>query len=72
MFDDSYIPLESLVTRLSLPKKYLKRLAEAGDIPCLNVNGHYRFNEQDVRHALTALAINSNNHEQQENNKCTA
>ncbi|HUT30840.1 MAG TPA: hypothetical protein VMX13_13695 [Sedimentisphaerales bacterium] len=56
MFDDVYIPLDSLATRLGLPKKYLKQLAEAGDIPCLDVNGRSRFNEAEVRVALSSLA----------------
>jgi hypothetical protein len=68
MLNDSYIPLESLVTRLGLPKRYLRKLAEAGDIPYLDVNGRLRFNEVEVREALSTLA-HETRHDQEDNNE---
>jgi len=56
MFDNDYIPLNKLRFRLGLPKKYLQDLAERGDIPNLIVNGRRRFNERDVRAALSERA----------------
>ncbi len=58
MFDNGYITLDSLVTRLNLPKKFLKDLVKEGDIPYLEVNGRLRFSEPEVRGALAYLAQN--------------
>ena len=54
--DDEYIALSSLATKLNLPCHFLKRLAENGEIPSLNVNGRLRFNPEAVRQSLDNLA----------------
>jgi excisionase family DNA binding protein len=59
MFDNGYITLETLATRLSLPQKFLKQLAHNNEIPFLNVNGRLRFCEADVKVALSSLAQQS-------------
>jgi len=41
---------------LNLPEKFLRTLAENGGIPCLNVNGRFRFDEHQVRDALNRQA----------------
>lgn len=56
MFEDGYISLENLSGRLNLPQKFLRTLADTGDIPCLNVNGRLRFSEQQVREVLAKKA----------------
>lgn len=56
--DRSYLPLEALAARLSLPIGYLRKLAKTRIIPCLDVNGRLRFLESEVRKALSDLAAN--------------
>ncbi len=55
MVSDIYISLELIAIKLKLPKKYIRQRAEVGDIPCLNVNGRLRAQEQSVREALSKL-----------------
>ena len=50
-----YISLDVLAGTLSLPKPYLKKLADDGKIPFLNVSGRRRFNTKSVRAALQKL-----------------
>jgi len=51
-----YIPLEVLATRLNLPARYLRDLADEGKIPYL-VTGKRRYFSQDtVASALDELA----------------
>ena len=51
-----YIPLDALAAMLRLPRAYLRRLAEQGKIPSLNVNNYRRFNPAAVQAALDELA----------------
>ena len=51
-----YLPLDALACRLALPKTFLKRLAQSGRIPHLEVGGRLRFNESQVSVALAKLA----------------
>jgi excisionase family DNA binding protein len=48
----SFMPLEPTAIRLGLPKRYLRELADAGDIPCLRVGRRRLFNPTDVAEAL--------------------
>ena len=57
MSTDLFISLDALATTLGLPRAYLRRLAEQGKIPCLDVNGRLRFDEPAVRHALHELSL---------------
>lgn len=51
-----YISIEVLAAATLLPQKYLRRLADTGVIPSLNVNGRLRFNPAQVQAALDELA----------------
>lgn len=51
-----YISLDCLAVRLRLPRKYLRKLAVAGDIPSLRVGRWLRFDEASVRAALIVVA----------------
>ena len=59
MFDDGYITLDSLATRLNLPRVYLRGLAERGNIPFLSVRGRKRFNEGAVRATLKEMSLSN-------------
>jgi excisionase family DNA binding protein len=48
--------LESLAATLGLPKRYLRDLADKGQIPVIEVNGRQRFIEDSVVEALRSLA----------------
>jgi excisionase family DNA binding protein len=52
----TYLSLEALAATLSLPQTYLRKLAEGGNIPFLNVSGRLRFNPSQVQDALNQLA----------------
>ena len=52
----SYVRLSRLASRLDLPERYLKELADKSLIPSLNVNGHRKFNPAAVEEALARLA----------------
>ncbi len=52
----SYLPLATLARRLNLPESYLRKLAEAGDLPYLRVGGRMRFSEDLVRDTLDRLS----------------
>ncbi len=55
--DTTYYSLEALASALALPKGYLRRLAEAGTLPRLEVSaGRYRYDLEAVRQALRDLA----------------
>jgi len=58
MFNDSdtFMSLSALASRISLPRSYLKTLADKRAIPFLDVNGHRRFNAEAVDIALANLA----------------
>jgi len=56
MYTSEYLSLDALAAALGLPRSYLRRLTREGSIPALNVNGRPRFDEADVRTALTRLA----------------
>jgi hypothetical protein len=51
-----YTTLKNLSRILGLPKPYLKKQAECGNIPFLIVNGYYRFDVEAVKAALAELA----------------
>ena len=51
-----YLSLECLSGTLGLPSKYLRELADEGGIPCLSVSGRLRFDEGDVRRALSVIS----------------
>ena len=55
MTSGEYVSLEALAAALGLPRAYLRRLADDGHIPSLNVNGRLRFDESSVRTALHDL-----------------
>ncbi len=50
-----YIAIDRLSKSLGLPSGFLKGLANKGSIPYLDVNGRKRFNERNVRDALSAM-----------------
>lgn len=52
----TYLPLEALASILNLPQSYLRKLAKQKLIPFLDVSGRMRFQESDVREALTKMA----------------
>lgn len=54
-FDNAYITIDSLTTRLGLPEKYLLDLADAGKIPALTIKGKRRFREKAVVKALAEI-----------------
>ncbi|MHC4618354.1 MAG: hypothetical protein ACYTEQ_11445 [Planctomycetota bacterium] len=54
-FENAYISIDSLATRLALPKKYLLDLADAGKIPALTVKGKQCFREKAVVNALAEI-----------------
>lgn len=56
MFENSYIPIKRLSTRLGLSARYLKKLADDGLIPSLEINGRLRFNPSQAQDALDQLA----------------
>ena len=56
MYDEIYIPLNKLSSRLGLPETYLKDLADRKVIPSLNVRGRLRFNPLQVQDALDGIA----------------
>jgi excisionase family DNA binding protein len=51
-----YENLKSISQYLGLPPRYIRLLAETGEIPFLNVGGRLRFNADAVRKALDILA----------------
>jgi hypothetical protein len=51
-----YLSLEALAATLNLPQKYIRELAVEGEVPCLSVSGRLRFDEGDVRSALSAIS----------------
>ena len=51
--------MDSLATRLNLPRAYLQELVERGSIPFLSVKGRERFNETEVRAALKKMSLNN-------------
>ena len=63
MYDETYITLSKLSSRLGLPEAYLKNLATQDDIPKLDVNGRLRFNPEAVQQALDKLAEQGDRHE---------
>tara|TARA_Y100000310_G_scaffold213286_1_gene214190 strand:+ start:1797 stop:1991 length:195 start_codon:yes stop_codon:yes gene_type:complete len=56
-----YLSLEALAATLGLPQKYLRELADQGEIPYLSVSGRMRFNEREVRSALSVISRKTNN-----------
>ncbi len=62
-----YISLDVLAVALGLPRGYLQNLATTGHIPFLDVNGRKRFDEQQVREALTGLAASSTSQQEVSN-----
>lgn len=52
----NYMSLESLAVQMSLPKTFLRQLAEKKAIPALDVNGRLRFNPGAVQKALDQIA----------------
>ena len=56
MMKTQYLSLERLSAILNLPQSYLRKLAKQKQIPFLDVSGRMRFQEKDVREALTKMA----------------
>lgn len=54
--EPEYVSLEHLAASLRLPKKRLRDLADAGDIPALRLGSRLRFHIPAVREALRELA----------------
>jgi excisionase family DNA binding protein len=52
----SYLSLESLAANLDLPQSYLRGLANSHQIPFLLAGNRRRFNEAEVRQALSKLS----------------
>ena len=50
------LSLNQLSRRLQVPADWLKREADAGEIPCLKFGCRYLFNEEAVRDSLHRLA----------------
>ena len=50
-----FISLDALAASLGLPRTYLRRLADEGRIPALDVNGRLRFDQSMVSEALAKL-----------------
>jgi excisionase family DNA binding protein len=48
----SFLPLEPAALRLGLPVTYLRKLADNGDVPFLQVGNRRLFNIEDVSKAL--------------------
>lgn len=59
MFEDGYITLDLLTTRLNLPRAYLQGLVEQGKLPFLSVRGRCRFSEVEVRAALKEMSLSN-------------
>ncbi len=56
MYTD-YLNIAQLSGALNLPRAYLKRLADAGEIPFIMAGkNRRRFSEKDARAALTRIA----------------
>lgn len=55
--ENSFVSLDKLATHFNLPDSYLKKLADKGLIPSLDVNGHRRFNPAAVEKALERLGV---------------
>jgi len=55
MFNNEYISLDRIATRLHLPQKYIQQQTKAGKIPHLIVGGRLRFQEKAVRAALDKI-----------------
>jgi excisionase family DNA binding protein len=54
---DEFMSLHRLALRLGLPKTYIRRLADAGEIPFVRVGGRARrFCQADVADAIRQLA----------------
>ena len=58
-----YVSLDHPAGSLGLPKSYLRELAIAGRIPCLNIRGRWRFEEAQVRAALREIADRAAEHQ---------
>ena len=52
-----YHSLDSLSSKLGLPRCYLRQLADAGLIPCLRPGGRRRFDVDAVKEALRLLSM---------------
>ena len=62
-----FVSLECLSATLRLPRRYLRALAFAGEIPALRVSGRLRFHIGTVKAALLRKA----EHDVQEETKVT-
>lgn len=62
-FDNEYMTLDRISTRLNLSKKFLQQQIKAGKIPHLVVKDKLRFREDAVRKALEKIeqAVLKNN-----------
>jgi len=54
--DAKYYSLDAIASSLGLPRPYVRRLAETGQIPALQLGRIWRFDEGQVREALRSLA----------------
>jgi len=53
---EPYVALEVIAARLRLPISYIRKRAEDGTIPSLNINGRLRFCPSRVKDALDSEA----------------
>ena len=53
---ETYLPLDVLATTLGLPRNYLKKLSQAGQVPFLDVGGRRRYDPIQVNEALRRIA----------------
>lgn len=58
---NTFVSIVALANHFNLPNNYLKKLADKGLIPSLDVNGHRKFNPLAVEKALERLQ-NSEQH----------
>jgi hypothetical protein len=52
---NTFVSIVALANYFNLPNDYLKKLADKGLIPSLDVNGHRKFNPLAVEKALERL-----------------
>lgn len=52
---NTFVSITALSNHFNLPNSYLKKLADKGLIPSLDVNGHRKFNPLAVEKALERL-----------------
>lgn len=57
--ENELVNLWGLARRLNLPRDWLQRKAEAGEIPCLSIGRKRRFNVRAVEAVIAEMAAKS-------------